>query len=110
MLHRFLLNPLHFEIMKLSESMVENLLIEVDSLTSRIRGIKQSYKATSNKGLKERLIDENKNIFLRIKEINELSNLLMTRSKEKITFSALLEETSRRTLDELKKENSLFFL
>ena len=96
--------------MKVSESIVNNLLIEVDYLTYRIRGIKQSYKTASHKGLKERLIYENKNIFERIKEINSVSNLLIKRSREKITLSALLEERSRRTLDEIKTENSLFFL
>ena len=96
--------------MKISESIVNNLLIEVDSLTCRIRGIKLSYKTTFNEGLRERLIEENKNIFERIKEINKVSNFLMERSKEKISLSALLEERSRRTLDEIKTENNLFFL
>ena len=96
--------------MKLSESIVNNLLIEVDSLTYRIRVIKQCYETTSNKGLIERLIKENKKIFERIMDINKVSKILTKRSNEKITLSALLEEKSRRTLDEIKTENSLFFL
>ena len=96
--------------MQISESIVNALLIEVESLTYRVRGIKRYYETTSNKGLKERLFDENKNINDRIREINKVSKILKKRSKEKISFSALLEEKSRRALDEIKKESSLFFL
>ena len=96
--------------MKVSESIVNNLLIEVDSLTYRIRVIKQCYYTTSNKGLIERLINENKKIFERIMEIYKISKILVKRSNEKLTLSALLEERSRRTLNEIKTEDRLFFL
>ena len=105
-----LLKQLHFEIMKVSESIVNNLLNEVDSLTYRVRVIKQCYKTTSNKRLIERLINENKKIFERIMNINKVSKIIMKRSNEKITLSALLEERSRRSLNEIKTENRLFLL
>ena len=45
--------------MKESQSITNNLLIEVDVLTNRLRNIRQSYKTTNNKALKERLFSEN---------------------------------------------------
>jgi len=38
-----------------SQSLTNNLLMEVDVLSNRLRNIKQSFKATHNKALKERL-------------------------------------------------------
>ena len=55
--------------MKESHSITNNLLIEVEVLTNRLRNIKQTFKTTQNIGLKERLFSENKNIFKRINEI-----------------------------------------
>ena len=57
--------------MKVSESIINNLLIEVDSLTCRLRSIKLSFQTTSNDRLKERLIYENKSIFERVNDINK---------------------------------------
>ena len=48
-----LLNHPHFEIMKVSESIISNLCMEVDSLTNRLRTIKQCYKTASSSRLKE---------------------------------------------------------
>ena len=45
-----------------SESIVNNLLIEVDTLSYRMVNIHQAYFNTSNLVLRERLIYENKNI------------------------------------------------
>ena len=77
--------------MKESQSLTNNLLMEVYFLSNRLRNIKQSYKTTENKALKVRLFSENKN-------------------NGKINFSNLLFEITKRTLNENKFESNLFFL
>ncbi len=84
--------------------------MEVDVLSNRLRNIKQSFKTTHNKGLKERLFYENKNIFKRVNEISKIAKLLNKKSNEKINFSKLLVEITERTLNENKLESNLFFL
>ena len=96
--------------MKVSESIINNLLIEVDSLTCRLRSIKLSFQTTSNDRLKERLIHENKSIFERVNDINKTALYLNRSGNEKISFSSLLLEKSRRTLKEISKESNLFFI
>ena len=96
--------------MKESQSITNNLLIEVDVLSNRLRNIKQSYKTTNNKALKERLFSENKNIFKRVNEIYKIAELLNKKNNEKINFSKLLIEITKRTLNENKFESNLFFL
>ena len=96
--------------MKESQSITNNLLIEVDVLSNRLRNIKQSFKTTQNKGLKDRLFCENKNIFMRVNEILKIAELLNKTSAEKINFSNLLLEKTKRTLNENKFESNLFFL
>ena len=59
-----------------SQSITNNLLIEVDVLTNRIINIKQSFKTTNNERLKERLFNENKSIFKRVNEIYKIAKLL----------------------------------
>ena len=93
-----------------SQSLTNNLLMEVDFLSNRLRSIKRSYKTTENKALKERLFSENKNIFKRVKEIYKIAELLNKKNYEKINFSNLLVEITRRTLNENKFESNLFFL
>ncbi len=83
--------------------------MEVDFLSNRLRNIKQSYKTTVNKALKERLFIENKNIFKRVKEIYKIAELL-NKNNGKINFSNLLFEVTKRTLNENKFESNLFFL
>jgi len=95
--------------MKESQSLTNNLLMEVDVLSNRLRNIKQSYKTTENKALKERLASENKNIFKRVNEIYKIAELL-NKNNEKINFSNLLFEITKRTLNENKLESNLFFL
>ena len=63
MLLLLLLKHHHYRNMKESHSITNNLLIEVDVLTNRLRNIKKTFKTTQNIGLKERLFSENKNIF-----------------------------------------------
>ena len=93
-----------------SQLITNNLLIEVDVLSNRLRNIKQSYKTTENKSLKERLFSENKNIFKRVSEIYKIAELLNKKNNEKIKFSNLLVEITKRTLNENKFESNLFFL
>ena len=95
--------------MKESQSLTNNLLMEVDFLSNRLRNIKQSYKTTENKALKGRLFIENKNIFKRVKEIYKIAELL-NKKNGKINFSNLLFEITKRTLNENKFESNLFFL
>ena len=95
--------------MKESQSLTNNLLMEVEILSNRLRNIKQSYKSTENKALKGRLFSENKNIFKRVNEIYKIAELL-NKNNEKINFSNLLFEITKRTLNENKFESNLFFL
>ena len=83
--------------------------MEIDFLSNRLRNIKQSYKTTENKALKGRLFIENKNIFKRVKEIYKIAELLK-KNNERINFSNLLFEITKRTLNENKFESNLFFL
>ena len=96
--------------MKESQSLTNNLLIEVDVLSNRLKNIKQSFKTTNNKALKERLLLENKNIFKRVNEIYKIAELLNKKNNENINFSKLLVEITKRTLNENKFESNLFFL
>ena len=95
--------------MKESQSLTNNLLMEVDVLSNILRNIKQSYKTTENKALKGRLFIENKNIFKRVNEIYKIAELL-NKNNGKINFSNLLFEITQRTLNENKFESNLFFL
>ena len=96
--------------MKESQSITNSLLIEVDVLTNRLRNIRQSFKNTQNKALKMRLFSENKNIFKRVYEISKIAELLNKKNNEKINYSNLLVEITKRTLNEYKFESNLFFL
>ena len=96
--------------MKESQSITNNLLIEVDVLTNRLRNIRQSYKTTNNKALKERLFSENTKIFKRVNEISKIADFLKKQTNEKINFSNLLVETTKRTLNENRFKSNLFLL
>jgi len=96
--------------MKESHSITNNLLIEVEVLTNRVKNIKQTFKTTHNKRLQERLFSENKNIFKRINEIYKIADLLEKSNNEELNFSSLLLEKTKRTLNENKFESNLFFL
>ena len=93
-----------------SQSLTNNLLMEVDILSNRLRNIKQTYRNTKNQALKERLFSENKSIFKRVNEIYKIAELLNKKNNEKINFSNLLFEITTRTLNENKFESNLFFL
>jgi hypothetical protein len=96
--------------MKESQSLTNNLLMEVDVLSNRLRNIKQSFKTTENKSLRERLFSENKNISKRVNEIYKIAIILNKKNNEKINFSNLLFEMTKRILNENKFESNLFFL
>ena len=96
--------------MKESQSLTNNLLMEVEVLSNRLRNIKKSYKSTENKALKVRLFSENKNLFKRVNEIYKIAELLNKNNTENINFSKLLIEITKRTLNENKFESNLFFL
>jgi len=96
--------------MKESQSLTNNLLMEVEVLSNRLRNIKKSYKSTENKALKVRLFSENKNLFKRVNEIYKIAELLNKNNTENINFSNLLIEITKRTLNENKFESNLFFL
>jgi len=84
--------------------------MEVDVLSNRLRNIKQSFKTTNNIGLKERLLSEKNNIFNRVNEIYRIAYVLNKKNNEKINFSKLLYEITKRILNENKFESNLFFL
>ncbi len=96
--------------MKESQSLTNNLLMEVEVLSNRLRNIKKSYKSTENKALKVRLFSENRNLFKRVNEIYKIAELLNKNNTENINFSNLLVEITKRTLNENKFESNLFFL
>ena len=84
--------------------------MEVDVLSNRIKNIRQSFKTTENKSLKERLFSENKNIIKRVYEIYKIAELLNKNNNEKINYSYLLFEITKRRLNEIKFESNLFFI
>ena len=96
--------------MKESQSLTNNLLMEIDLLSNRLRNIKQSFNNTHNKALKERFFSENKNLINRVNEIYKIAKLLNKKNKAELNFSNLLVEITKRTLNENKFESNLFFL
>ena len=93
-----------------SESIVSNLLIEVDSLSCRITNIKQAYCNTSHGILRKRLFYEDKNISMRLLEILSIAKVLKNRTNEDISISSLLVEKCERTIAQKRMGKSLFFL
>ena len=96
--------------MKISESIVNNFLFEIESLSYRLKNIRECYKSSSNEKLKDRLIYENNKIFERLIEINKIANFLNKKNIEKICYTTLLIEKTKRILEEAKTESYLFFL
>ena len=84
--------------------------MEADLLSNRLRNIKQTFKTTHNKRLKERLFSENKTIFKRVNDIHKIAELLNKTTNQEFNFSNLLVEKTRRTLYENKIKSNLFFL
>ena len=67
--------------MNTSESIVNNLLREVDSISCRLTNIQQAYCNTIHVGLRERLFYENKSIILRLKQIFSIAKILKNRKE-----------------------------
>ena len=93
-----------------SESIINNLLFEVDSLSYRMQNIKKTYCNTLHNGLRERLIYENQSVLLRVKEIFSIAKTIDEKNTENLSFSRVLIEKCRRTINETKIETNLFFL
>ena len=93
-----------------SETIINSLLIEVDSLSCRLTNIHQAYCNTSHVRLRERLFHENNRIFQRLTEILSIAKLLKDRNIENISFSNLLVEKCERTIAQERIEKNLFFL
>ena len=96
--------------MNQSESIINNLLIEVDALSYRTTNIYQTFLNTSHIGLRKRLFYENKKILQRLNEIYSIAKVLRKRTIEKISFSSLLLEKSERTINQTIMGKNLFFL
>ena len=96
--------------MNKSESIINNLLIEVDALSYRIINIHQAFLNTSNVGLRERLFNENMNISQRLNEIFSIAKIFKERNNEDISFSSLLVEKCERTITKRRIGENLFFL
>ena len=92
-----------------SESIINNFLIEVDSLSHRITNIHQAYCNTTHVNLRERLFYENKIIAKRLNEILSIAKVFKNRNNENISFSGLLVEKCERTIYKIVEKN-LFFL
>ena len=84
--------------------------MEIDSLSNRIKNIKQAYFNTAHVGLRKRLFHENKNIYQRLNEIYLIAKVLRNRTIEKITLSSLLLEKSERTINQTRMQKNLFIL
>ena len=93
-----------------SESIINNLLIEVDSLSCRITNIHLAYFNTSHAGLRDRLFYEDKNISQRLNEIFSIAKVLKNRNNENLNFSSLLVEKCERSITQTKMKTDLFFL
>ena len=84
--------------------------MEVDSLSYRITNIHQTYFNTSHLGLRDRLFYEYKKISERLNEILSIAKVLKNKNNENISFSSLLVEKCKRTIDKKRIEKNLFFL
>ena len=84
-------------------------MLELDSLTSRIKNINQAYSRTTHKKLRDRLIFENRSIFKRIEEISSIAKFLVEKSREEPSLSSLLLEKCRRSIYEMNIKRNLFF-
>tara|TARA_Y100000991_G_C21766198_1_gene260969 strand:+ start:182 stop:409 length:228 start_codon:yes stop_codon:yes gene_type:complete len=75
-----------------------------------MRNIKKTYCNTLHNRLRERLIYENQSVLLRVKEIFSIAKAIDEKNKENLSFSRVLIEKCRRTINETKIEANLFFL
>lgn len=95
---------------KVSESLVENLLIELDTIISRIKNIRKTVEQTTNNYLIKRLLLEYKNLMIRLDEISSIANLLKEYTpSEKLSYSNLLSERCKRSKEGNFNNKNLFF-
>ncbi len=83
---------------EVSESIVENLLIEIEMINSRISKLLLNYNQTCNLELKKRLFREHLDLSNRLGEINSISNTICSLSTNEISLSNLLLVQSNRSL------------
>jgi len=88
---------------KISESIVENLLIEIEMINGRIKRLVMNYNQAVNIDLKKRLIEEYKDLSNRLKEINNTSNTIVKFTSNKISLSSLLLVQSNKSLKQVMK-------
>ena len=88
---------------EISESIVENLLIEIEMINGRIKRLVMNYNQTVNIDLKKRLIEEYKDLSNRLKEINKTSNTITKFTSNKISLSNLLLVQSNKSLKQVMK-------
>ena len=88
---------------KISESIVENLLIEIEMINGRINSLVMNYNQAVNIDLKKRLIEEYKDLSNRLKEINNISNTMVKFTSNKISLSSLLLVQSNKSLKQVMK-------
>tara|TARA_B100000073_G_C23298950_1_gene397803 strand:- start:165 stop:449 length:285 start_codon:yes stop_codon:yes gene_type:complete len=86
----------------LSESIVENLLIELDSINYRMRTIEKSHEQINNFNLKRRLKLEHEFLKNRIHEITIISKNISASRNEPLSISKLLLEKTKRVKIENK--------
>ena len=88
---------------EISESIVENLLIEIEMINGRIKKLVMNYNQTVNIDLQKRLIEEYKDLSNRLKEINNTSNTITKFTSNKISLSNLLLVQSNKSLKQVMK-------
>ena len=88
---------------EISESIVENLLIEIEMINGRIKRLVMNYNQTVNIDLQKRLIEEYKDLSNRLKEINKTSNTITKFTSNKISLSNLLLVQSNKSLKQVMK-------
>lgn len=88
---------------KISESIVENLLIEIEMINGRIKRLVMNYNQAANIDLKKRLIEEYNDLSKRLKEINKTSNTIVKFTSNKISLSSLLLVQSNKSLKQVMK-------
>ena len=88
---------------EISESIVENLLIEIEMINGRIKRLVMNYNQTVNIDLQKRLIEEYKDLSNRLKEINKTSNTITKFTSNKISLSSLLLVQSNKSLKQVMK-------
>ena len=86
-----------------SESIVENLFIELESIEYRMRTIRKSHKQISSFDLKKRLNNEHELLENRIHEIMIISKNISDTRKEPLSLSKLLIEKIKRVKIDNKK-------